>query len=40
MDIERELLKLFDGTVSYELKHRSLTLTSENGTGIEAVAVK
>ncbi|TLS41582.1 META domain-containing protein [Streptomyces montanus] len=40
MDTERELLKLFDGTVTYELKHRSLTLTSENGTGIEAVAAK
>ncbi|NGO12807.1 META domain-containing protein [Streptomyces sp. HC44] len=40
MDTEKALLKLFDGPVSYELKHRTLTLTSENGTGLEAVAAK
>jgi heat shock protein HslJ len=40
MDTEKALLKLFDGTATYELKHRSLTLTSENGTGVEAVAAK
>ncbi len=40
MDTERALLKIFDGSVTYVLKHRSLTLTSENGTGLAAVAAK
>jgi heat shock protein HslJ len=40
MDTEKTLLKLFDGKATYELKHRTLTLTSENGSGFEAVAAK
>ncbi|MGP4048723.1 META domain-containing protein [Streptomyces sp. 2A115] len=40
MDTERALLKLFNGTVKYQLKDRTLTLTSENGTGVEAVAAE
>ncbi|MCX5049266.1 MULTISPECIES: META domain-containing protein [unclassified Streptomyces] len=38
MHTERSLLRLFDRTVSYELDHRNLTLTSENGESAEAVA--
>ncbi|WP_327355036.1 META domain-containing protein [Streptomyces sp. NBC_01304] len=38
METERELLKLFDGTVTYELKHRSLTLTNADGVGLSANA--
>ncbi|WP_328495113.1 META domain-containing protein [Streptomyces sp. NBC_00414] len=40
MDTERSLLALFDGTVKYTLKGGNLTLTSENGAGLEAVAAK
>lgn len=40
MDTEKTLLKLFGGTVKYQLKGSTLTLTSENGQGIEAVAAK
>lgn len=40
MDTERSLLKLFDGTVKYQLKGSNLTLTSENGAGLEAAAGK
>ncbi|WP_221348644.1 META domain-containing protein [Streptomyces beigongshangae] len=40
MDTERTLLKLFGGTVKYRLKGSDLTLTSENGAGLEAVAAK
>ncbi|MCX4906927.1 META domain-containing protein [Streptomyces sp. NBC_00878] len=40
MDTEKTLLKLFGGTVKYQLKGSTLTLTSENGTGVEAVAAK
>ncbi|MGW0565936.1 META domain-containing protein [Streptomyces tauricus] len=40
MDTERSLLKLFGGTVKYQLKGGKLTLTSENGAGLEAVAAK
>ncbi|KAA0933775.1 MULTISPECIES: META domain-containing protein [Streptomyces] len=40
MDTEKTLLKLFGGTVKYQLKGSTLTLTSENGTGLEAVAAK
>lgn len=35
---ERTLTKLFNGTVSYEIEGRTLTLTSENGTSVRAVA--
>ncbi|MFF1629573.1 META domain-containing protein [Streptomyces sp. NPDC058272] len=38
MDTEKTLLGLFDGTVVYELDHRSLTLTSANGDVVSAVA--
>ncbi|MFH0521874.1 META domain-containing protein [Streptomyces sp. M41] len=38
MKTEKELLKLFDGTVKYELNHRNLTLTSENGESVSAAA--
>ncbi|MGC5567024.1 META domain-containing protein [Streptomyces sp. FR-108] len=40
MDTERSLLALFGGTVKYTLKGSNLTLTSENGAGLEAVAAK
>jgi heat shock protein HslJ len=40
MDTEKTLLSLFDGTVGYELDHRTLTLTSANGTVVSAVADK
>ncbi|MEU0038248.1 META domain-containing protein [Streptomyces sp. NPDC006333] len=40
MDTERTLLSLFDGTVRYTLDHRSLALTSTNGTHVTAVAEK
>jgi heat shock protein HslJ len=38
MATEKTLLGLFGGTVVYELDHRTLTLTSANGTTITAVA--
>ncbi|MET9150666.1 META domain-containing protein [Streptomyces griseoflavus] len=38
MDGEKTLTKLFDGTVSYDIQGRTLTLTSENGTSVQAVA--
>ncbi|MET7855045.1 META domain-containing protein [Streptomyces avermitilis] len=38
MTTEKSLLKLFDSTVSYRIDHRSITLTSENGEGIGAIA--
>ncbi|GAA1426154.1 META domain-containing protein [Streptomyces thermospinosisporus] len=38
MDSERTLMKLFDSTVEYRIDHRTLTLTSENGTSVRAVA--
>ncbi|MPY59666.1 META domain-containing protein [Streptomyces spongiae] len=40
MDTEKTLLKLFDSKVKYEIDHRTITLTSENGEGISAVASK
>ncbi|MGW0839397.1 META domain-containing protein [Streptomyces sp. NPDC002787] len=40
MAAERSLLELFKGTVKYRIDHRSITLTSENDTGIGAVADK
>jgi heat shock protein HslJ len=40
MDTEKTLLKLFGGTVKYRLDGGNLTLTSENGAGLEAVAAK
>ncbi|MEV7288313.1 META domain-containing protein [Streptomyces sp. NPDC093252] len=38
MDTEKSLLRLFDSTVDYRLDHRTLTLTSENGETVTAVA--
>jgi heat shock protein HslJ len=38
MHTEKSLLRLFGGTVSYRLDHRKLTLTSENGETVTAVA--
>ncbi|MET9847110.1 META domain-containing protein [Streptomyces ossamyceticus] len=40
MAVERSFLELFKGTVKYRIDHRSITLTSENNTGIGAVADK
>ena len=40
MSTEKSLLKLFDSTVKYQVKGSTLTLTSENGAGLEAVAAK
>ncbi|KOU55709.1 lipoprotein [Streptomyces sp. MMG1533] len=40
MNVEKDLLRLFDSTVSYELDHRTLTLTSENDDIVTAVADK
>ncbi|WP_405871351.1 MULTISPECIES: META domain-containing protein [unclassified Streptomyces] len=38
MHTEKSLLRFFDGTATYELDHRTLTLTSENGESAKAVA--
>ncbi|GGQ71666.1 META domain-containing protein [Streptomyces pilosus] len=38
MDGEKALTKLFDGTAGYRIDGRTLTLTSENGTRVRAVA--
>ncbi|WP_228044466.1 META domain-containing protein [Streptomyces ferrugineus] len=40
MKTEKTLLGLFDGTVKYELDHRNLTLTSENGERVSAAAAE
>jgi heat shock protein HslJ len=40
MAAERGLLELFKGTVKYRIDHRNITLTSENNTGLGAVADK
>ncbi|MGI5376538.1 META domain-containing protein [Streptomyces sp. CA-251387] len=40
MNTEKELLRLFDGTVKYEVEHRNLTLTSENGERVSAAAAE
>jgi len=40
MKTEKALLGLFDSTVRYELDHRALTLTSENGKTTNAVAAE
>ncbi|KUO19789.1 META domain-containing protein [Streptomyces dysideae] len=40
MQTEKELLGLFNGKVTYELDHRTLTLTSENGETTNAVAAE
>ncbi|UYQ63098.1 META domain-containing protein [Streptomyces peucetius] len=38
MDLERKMVKVFEGTVAYELNHRSLTLTGPDGEGFAALA--
>ncbi|MEU7060168.1 META domain-containing protein [Streptomyces sp. NPDC046197] len=38
MRTEKSLLRLFDGTATYRLDHRTLTLTSQNGESVTAVA--
>ncbi|MER7490278.1 META domain-containing protein [Streptomyces sp. NPDC126497] len=38
MDGEKALTKLFNGTADYRIEGRTLTLTSENGTSVRAVA--
>ncbi|WP_330174963.1 META domain-containing protein [Streptomyces sp. NBC_01498] len=38
MSLERELLKVLDGKVTYEVHHRALTLTAAGGTGFGATA--
>ncbi|MFI2427606.1 META domain-containing protein [Streptomyces sp. NPDC018955] len=38
MDVEKALTKLFTGTADYRIEGRTLTLTSENGTRVRAVA--
>ncbi|MGA5894430.1 META domain-containing protein [Streptomyces venetus] len=35
---EKTLLRLFDGKLKYEVDHRTLTLTSQNGMSVRAVA--
>ncbi|MCX4812536.1 META domain-containing protein [Streptomyces sp. NBC_01239] len=40
MGTERALLGLFDGRVDYRVDHDTITLTSENGTIVRAVADK
>lgn len=37
-ETEKKLLKLFDGTVSYQLTHRGLSLTAADGTVVSANA--
>lgn len=38
MDLERKMVKVLEGTATYELNHRSLTLTGPDGEGFAAVA--
>ncbi|MFF7793827.1 META domain-containing protein [Streptomyces sp. NPDC007991] len=38
MSDEKALLRLFDGKLKYAVDHQTLTLTSENGTRVRAVA--
>ncbi|GAA3902482.1 META domain-containing protein [Streptomyces lacrimifluminis] len=38
MKVEKELLKIFDGKTAYKIDHRSLSLTSANGTTVSATA--
>ncbi|MFE0513313.1 META domain-containing protein [Streptomyces sp. NPDC058964] len=40
MHTEKSLLRLFGGTVAYRVEHRTLTLTSENGETVTAVAAR
>ncbi|MDG9728135.1 META domain-containing protein [Streptomyces sp. DH41] len=38
MDAEKRMLRFFDGRVDYRIDHETLTLTSEDGTTVRAVA--
>ncbi|MGW2933606.1 META domain-containing protein [Streptomyces sp. NPDC001156] len=38
MDTESTLTKIFDRPLTYRIDHRSITLTSENGKGVSALA--
>lgn len=38
MDAEKRLLGLFDGKIDYRIDHETLTLTSEDGVTVHAVA--
>ncbi|WP_371661418.1 META domain-containing protein [Streptomyces sp. NBC_00280] len=38
MEVEKELLKIFDGKTAYKIDHRGLSLTSANGTTVSAIA--
>jgi heat shock protein HslJ len=40
MEAERALLKIFDGKTAYKIDHRSLSLTSANGTTVSATAAE
>jgi heat shock protein HslJ len=40
MNVEKKLLRLFDSTLSYEVDHRTLALTSENDNTVTAVVGK
>lgn len=38
MTLERQVQKVLEGKVAYELRHRGLTLTSAGGQGLSAIA--
>jgi heat shock protein HslJ len=38
MNTENTLSKIFDRPLTYRIDHRSITLTSENGKGVSALA--
>jgi heat shock protein HslJ len=38
METEKTLGELLDGTLTYRLDHRAITLTRANGKGVNAVA--
>ncbi|MDG9719932.1 META domain-containing protein [Streptomyces sp. DH24] len=40
MDTERALLRALKGPLTYEIDHRTITLTSDNGTSVRAVAAR
>jgi heat shock protein HslJ len=40
MDTERALLRALKGPIDYRIDHRTLTLTSENGASVRAVAAR
>jgi heat shock protein HslJ len=40
MDTERALLRALKGPLTYQIDHRTLTLTSDNGTAVRAVAAR